>query len=62
MNALKHMKNEFDLVALNFMLPDMDGFETLKELRKTNQIPVIMLTARRETTDKIIGLENFSDL
>ncbi len=43
------------------MLPEMNGFETLKELRKTNQIPVIMLTARGETTDKIVGLELGAD-
>jgi DNA-binding response OmpR family regulator len=61
-NALKDLKNNlYDLVILDFMLPEMDGFETLKELRKTNQIPVIMLTARGETTDKIVGLELGAD-
>lgn len=54
-------KDEFDLVVLDIMLPEMDGFETLKELRKTNQVPVIMLTARGETTDKIVGLELGAD-
>jgi DNA-binding response OmpR family regulator len=43
------------------MLPEMDGFETLKEIRKTSSIPVIMLTARGETTDKIVGLELGAD-
>lgn len=62
LNALNYLKtNEFDLIVLDFMLPDMDGFETLKEIRRTNQIPVIMLTARGETTDKIIGLELGAD-
>jgi two-component system phosphate regulon response regulator OmpR len=61
-NALKHLKNNlYDLIILDFMLPEMDGFETLKELRKTNQVPVIMLTARGETTDKIVGLELGAD-
>ncbi|MCB0726565.1 MAG: response regulator transcription factor [Ignavibacteria bacterium] len=61
-DALAHLKNnEYDLMILDFMLPDMDGFETLKELRKTNEIPVIMLTARGETTDKIVGLELGAD-
>ncbi|MEO8210100.1 MAG: response regulator transcription factor, partial [bacterium] len=61
-HALNYLKTfEFDLVVLDFMLPEMDGFETLKELRKTNQIPVIMLTARGETTDKIVGLELGAD-
>lgn len=60
--ALKHLKNNlYDLLILDFMLPEMDGFETLKELRKTNQMPVIMLTARGETTDKIVGLELGAD-
>lgn len=59
LNNIKH--NSYDLMVLDIMLPEMDGFETLKELRKTNQIPVIMLTARGETTDKIVGLELGAD-
>jgi len=61
-NALNHLKtNEYEMIILDLMLPDLDGFETLKELRKTKQIPVIMLTARGETTDKIVGLELGAD-
>ncbi len=61
-NALNHLKNNsYDLIVLDIMLPEMDGFETLKELRKTSSIPVIMLTARGETTDKIVGLELGAD-
>lgn len=61
-DALDHLKsNYFDLIVLDIMLPEMDGFETLKLLRKTNNIPVIMLTARGETTDKIVGLELGAD-
>lgn len=61
-DALSHLKNNsYDLMILDFMLPELDGFETLKELRKTNDIPVIMLTARGETTDKIVGLELGAD-
>ncbi|MEO8664425.1 MAG: response regulator, partial [Ignavibacteria bacterium] len=61
-DALKHLaSHQYDLVILDYMLPEMDGFETLKELRKTNSIPVVMLTARGETTDKIIGLELGAD-
>jgi len=60
--ALNHLKNNYyDLIVLDIMLPEMDGFETLKELRKTNDIPVIMLTARGDTTDKIVGLELGAD-
>lgn len=54
-------KNKYDFVILDIMMPDMDGFETLKEIRKTKDIPVIMLTARGETTDKIVGLELGAD-
>ena len=52
---------DYDIIILDLMLPDMDGFGTLKEVRKTNEIPVIMLTARGETTDKIVGLELGAD-
>lgn len=61
-DALKNLKiKSYDLIVLDIMLPGMDGFETLKEIRKTNDIPVIMLTARGETTDKIVGLELGAD-
>lgn len=61
-NALNHLKNNsYDLIVLDIMLPEMDGFETLREIRKTSSIPVIMLTARGETTDKIVGLELGAD-
>lgn len=61
-DALKHLKNNlYDLIILDYMLPEMDGFELLKELRKTNQVPVVMLTARGETADKIVGLELGAD-
>jgi two-component system phosphate regulon response regulator OmpR len=43
------------------MLPGMDGFMALKEIRKTKDIPVIMLTARGEVTDRIVGLELGAD-
>ena len=39
------------------MMPVLDGFATLQEIRKTSQIPVIMLTARGDHTDRIVGLE-----
>ncbi|MBS1518975.1 MAG: response regulator transcription factor [Bacteroidetes bacterium] len=54
-------RNRYDFVILDIMLPEMDGFETLKEIRKTTEIPVIMLTARGETTDRIVGLELGAD-
>jgi len=54
-------KNGIDLVILDVMLPDMDGFEVCREIRKFSSVPVIMLTARGEVTDKIIGLELGAD-
>ena len=49
------------LVILDVMLPDIDGFEVLKRLHKVSKVPVLMLSARREDMDKIIGLEMGAD-
>ncbi len=49
------------MVILDIMLPDIDGFEVCKEIRKHYEIPVIMLTARRDDIDKILGLELGAD-
>lgn len=54
-------KNKFDLIILDIMLPEMDGFQVLKEVRKTNKVPVIMLTARGDVSDRIVGLELGAD-
>ncbi|MDJ0958850.1 MAG: response regulator transcription factor [Arenicellales bacterium] len=54
-------KNQPDLVVLDVMLPQMDGFEVLKEIRKSHKLPVIMLTARGEVSDKVVGLELGAD-
>lgn len=50
-----------DLVILDVMLPDMTGFDVCKTIRKTNPVPIIMLTARGELTDRILGLEIGAD-
>lgn len=47
---------EFDLILLDLMLPGMDGFSICRQLRKKIQIPILMVTARREDIDKIRGL------
>ncbi|RPI14760.1 MAG: DNA-binding response regulator [Ignavibacteriae bacterium] len=53
--------NHFDLIILDVMLPEMDGFEACKQIRKEYETPIIMLTARGEVTDKIVGLELGAD-
>ena len=58
--------NEFtrlppDMMLLDVMLPGMDGYQVLKSVRKSSAIPVIMLTARDETFDKVLGLELGAD-
>jgi two-component system, OmpR family, response regulator CpxR len=50
-----------DLVVLDVMLPGIDGFEVLRQLRKTHHTPVLMLTARGDDVDRIIGLELGAD-
>lgn len=60
--ALKACKEKQpDMVILDVMMPGMDGFATLKELRKISKIPVLMLTARGEAEDKFAGFENGAD-
>jgi len=52
---------EFDIVLLDVMLPDGDGRDVLRELRRSSQIPVVMLTARADTIDVVVGLEAGAD-
>jgi two-component system OmpR family response regulator len=54
-------KVEYDLVILDVMLPQIDGFETCRRIRKISDIPIIMLTARGEVTDRVVGLELGAD-
>lgn len=49
-------KDKFDAVLLDLMLPEMDGISVCKEIRKESNIPIIMVTAKREDVDKIRGL------
>ena len=51
----------YDLVLLDVMLPELNGFEVLRRLRKTSQVPVIMLTARDAVMDKVAGLDGGAD-
>ena len=57
----KALSGEHDLILLDVMLPGMDGFEILKRLREKSRVPVIMVTAREEETDKILGLDTGAD-
>lgn len=50
-----------DLVLLDVMLPKMDGFEVCKKIRQKSEVPIVMLTARSEEIDKILGLELGAD-
>jgi len=52
---------DFDLILLDIMLPELNGMEVLRRLRKTSEVPVIMLTARDETMDKVAGLDLGAD-
>ena len=58
-SMIKKMQPE--LVILDVMLPDKDGFTVCREVRATSQIPIIMLSARGEVTDRIVGLEMGAD-
>lgn len=51
----------YDMVILDVMLPEMDGFEVCKTIRKDNNIPIIMLTARGDVMDRVVGLELGAD-
>jgi DNA-binding response OmpR family regulator len=50
-----------DLIVLDLMLPEMDGWEVCREVRRTSEVPIIMLTARDEDADKLVGLELGAD-
>ena len=60
--ALARLRSEpFDAVILDVMLPEMDGFELCRTIRRESQVPVLMLTARGEVMDRIVGLEIGAD-
>ncbi len=54
-------ENEFDIVILDIMMPELDGFSACREIRRFSQVPVIMLSARGEEYDKINGFESGAD-
>jgi DNA-binding response OmpR family regulator len=58
-----HLAGEFkpDLILLDLMIPEVDGLDVCRELRKTSNVPVIMITALGEETDRVVGLELGAD-
>lgn len=62
LEALNFVKdNTYSLILLDIMMPKLNGFDTLKEIRKAHKTPVIMLTAREDEVDKVLGLELGAD-
>jgi two-component system response regulator MtrA len=51
----------FDLVVLDLMLPEVDGYEVCREIRKTSRVPIVILSARSDTVDVVVGLELGAD-
>ncbi len=54
-------ENEYDMILLDIMLPKIDGFEVCRQIREYSDVPIIMLTAKGEDMDKILGLEYGAD-
>lgn len=61
-DALNRIKNEnFDMVLLDVMLPKLDGFSVCKKVREFSDVPIIMITAKADEVDKVLGLELGAD-
>jgi len=62
LEAIERLQREqFELVVLDVMLPQIDGFETCRRIRQFSDIPIIMLTARGDVMDRVVGLELGAD-
>ena len=62
LKGIERIKREdFDLIVLDVMLPEIDGFETCRRIRQFSDIPIVMLTARGEVMDRVVGLELGAD-
>jgi len=59
--SLKKGSDSYDAIILDVMLPHIDGFETCRQIRQFSDIPIVMLTARGDVTDRIVGLELGAD-
>ena len=61
-DAIKVFKEKDpEIIVLDIMMPEIDGYEVLREIRKTSQVPIIMLSAKGETFDRVLGLELGAD-
>ena len=58
---LEFRQGAFDLVVLDVMLPELDGFEVCREIRRESRVPIVMLSARSDTVDVVVGLELGAD-
>jgi two-component system response regulator MtrA len=58
---LRFRQEPFDLVVLDLMLPELDGYEVCREIRRTSRVPIVMLSARSDTVDVVVGLELGAD-
>lgn len=58
---IRALSGEHGIILLDLMLPQMDGFEVMRELRRGGSVPVIMLTAKGEEVERIVGLELGAD-
>ena len=58
---MRFRQDPFDLVVLDVMLPSLDGFEVCREIRRDSRVPILMLTARADTVDVVVGLESGAD-
>jgi len=60
-SALRHPTAEVDLVVLDWMLPDISGIEVCRRIRRSSLVPILMLTGRTDTADKVLGLNIGAD-
>jgi two-component system response regulator MtrA len=58
---MRARQEPFDAVILDVMLPSLDGFEICREIRRDSRVPIVMLTARTDTVDIVVGLESGAD-
>jgi DNA-binding response OmpR family regulator len=58
---MRALREPVDVVILDVMLPSLDGFEVCREIRKQSRVPIVMLTARSDTVDVVVGLESGAD-